>query len=188
MFRASIVLRKHHIFPINNIYHNQSACKSRCNFNRVRKTRLHILLNHKTVYHNFNGMFFVLLQFNFFGQIINHPVNSHAYISGFSGRFKFFYMLAFSSSYNRSQYLYFGTFLQCHHMVHNLVNGLLFDFSAADRTVWNADSGIQQTQIVINFRYCTYSGTRIFRCGFLVNGNSGRQSINIIHIRLFHLT
>ena len=52
----------------------------------------------------------------------------------------------------------------------------------------HTNSGIKQTQIVINFRYGTHSGTRVMTGCFLVDGNSGRKPINLVNIRLFHLT
>ena len=51
-----------------------------------------------------------------------------------------------------------------------------------------ADSGIEQTQIVIDLCDSSHGGTRVFGCGFLVNGNRRGQALNAVHIRFFHLS
>ena len=65
-------------------------------------------------------------------------------------------MAALSSSYNRCEQLQAGSLRQCHQLVHHLVNGLLHDRLATVGTVRNADPGIEQTEIVVDFRDRSY--------------------------------
>ena len=51
----------------------------------------------------------------------------------------------------------------------------------------NPDSCVEQTQIIINLRYRTDGGTRVMACGFLVNGDGRRKSLDEVYILLFHL-
>ena len=97
-------------------------------------------------------------------------------------------MLTLFPAYNRRKNNKAGTFTQGLHPIHNLVNGLAADLLAALGTMGNTHSGPQKAQIVINLRHCTYSRTGVFGSCLLVNGDSGTQSVNRIHIRLVHLT
>ena len=79
----------------------------------------------------------------------------------FSG-FQFFDMFPFALSDYGSQNLHFGSGFQRKYFIYNLVNGLLLDFSAADRAMRNTDSRIEKSHIVIDFGNGTDGGTGIF--------------------------
>ena len=51
----------------------------------------------------------------------------------------------------------------------DIKTGLLRDFAAADGAVRNADAGIEQAQIVVNFSYGPDGRTRVFGSGLLVD-------------------
>ena len=54
-------------------------------------------------------------------------------------------------------------------------------------TVGCADTGIEETEIVIDFRHRPNRRARVFGSGFLVNGNSRAQALNGVNIRFFHI-
>ena len=49
-----------------------------------------------------------------------------------------------------------------------------------------ANSGIKQTEIVINFRHSANRGTRVFRNGFLLDSNGRSNSFNTLYVRPRH--
>ena len=95
-------------------------------------------------------------------------------------------MGSFLSAHNRSQNLDFGPLRQLHDFVHHLVHRLLADFPAAHRTMRDADAGVQQAQVVIDFGDGAHCGTWVFRGGLLVDGDCRRQTGDFVHIRFFH--
>ena len=96
-------------------------------------------------------------------------------------------MFAFFAPDYGSKNLHPGSFGLGGQLVDNLVNGLLLDFLAALGAVRRADAGPKQAQIVVNFRHCAHGGSGVFGGGLLVDGNGGRQALDIIHVRFFHL-
>ena len=107
-------------------------------------------------------MLFILFQLDGFGQIINISVNSDADKTAFFGRFQFLDMLALPLTYNRSKNLQSAAGLERKYLVYDLVNGLLFDFTAADRALGDSDSGIKQPKIIVNFSDSSDSRPRVF--------------------------
>ena len=75
-----------------------------------------------------------------------------------------------------------------HDTVGNLVHRLTANFLTAFRTVWNADSREQQTELVVNFRDRTHRRTGVVRSGFLIDGNCGGKPFDTLDVRLFHLS
>ena len=80
-------------------------------------------------------------------------------------------MLALASADNRSENLKLGLRRQRHDGIHHLVNRLLFDLLATLGAMGDTDSGIEQTQIIVNLGDCSYGGTGVTVRGLLVNGN-----------------
>ena len=96
-------------------------------------------------------------------------------------------MLALAAAYDRCQQRQLRLLRILHQLIRHFIHALPFDRFTAVRTVRCSDSGIQQTKIVIDFRYRSDRGTRIPVCRFLVNGDRRRQSLDGINIRFFHL-
>jgi hypothetical protein len=65
-------------------------------------------------------------------------------------------------------------------------NGLAGDRDIVVRAVRYACSGIQQTEIVIYFRYGSYRGTGVVGSCLLIDGNRRRQSFDQFYIRFVH--
>ena len=157
-------------------------------FNGVGKSAALTFPDHKAVHHQLDGMLLIFLQFDLFAEVIENAIHTDTGKAGLSGIFEHFYVLAFFTAHNGRKHDKAGTFTQCFHPVNNLVNGLAADFLAAFGTMRHTHPGPQKTQIVIDLRNRTNRRTRILGCGLLIDGNSGRQTVNRIHIRLIHLT
>ena len=72
--------------------------------------------------------------------------------------------------------------------IDHLINGLLADLPSTLRAVRNTDTRIEQTEIIIDLRHRPYRRTRVVVGRFLVDGYRRRQSLDLLHIRLFHLS
>ena len=72
--------------------------------------------------------------------------------------------------------------------ISDFLSRLLGDFTAANRTMRNADTGKHQTEIVIDLRNGTDCRPGIAGSAFLVNGNRRREPFDDINIGFVHLT
>ena len=133
-------------------------------------------------------MLFVFVKLNCFGQLVHTAVHTYTDISALFGIGKHLFIRSLSVAHNRCQHNKALSPRKLHYPVDYLVCRLSAYLLTADRTVRNTDPRIKQPQIVINFGYGSNSRARVARCGFLVNGNRGRQSFDRVNIRLVHLS
>ena len=132
-------------------------------------------------------MLFIFIKLDRFREVINAAVYTHAHIAGFARRIQLLTMLALAPANHRREHLDFRALIKRHNAVHDLIHCLLLNLLAADRAVRNANAGIQQAQIVMNFRDRANRRAWVFRGGFLIDRNRRRKPVDRIHIRLLHL-
>ena len=106
-------------------------------------------------------MLFVLVQLDFFTEVIYYSVNAHADISVLFRAFEFLDELTLFTACNRCHDLNSGALGQLEHAVNDVVNGLPRYLSAADRAMRYTYAGIEQTQIVIYLRDCSDGRARV---------------------------
>ena len=133
-------------------------------------------------------MLFILLQLDLFRKVIGDAVHPGSHIAGFLRVLKDLDVLALSGAHHWGQHLDAGALGQLHDLVHDLVDGLLADLFAAFGAVGHAHPGPEQAEIVINFRHGAHGGAGVFGGGFLVDGDGGREALDIVHVRLVHLS
>ena len=72
--------------------------------------------------------------------------------------------------------------------VHDLLGRLSDNLAPANWAVRNTRARKQQTKIIVDLRHRAHGGTRIMGCAFLIDRNSGRKTLDVIHIGLIHLS
>ena len=130
----------------------------------------------------------ILVQTDLLGKLIQVSVNLHTYISASLCLLQKLCMSSLAPPHNRRQKLDLRSLRKRHDTVYHLVNCLLLNLSSALRTMRDSHSGIQKSEIIIDFCHCSYCGTGIAVGRFLINGNGRRQTFDALHIRLLHLT
>ena len=133
-------------------------------------------------------MFFIFVQVDRLGQVVEIAVHADADIAALFCVLKGFDVLALSGADNRRQNLDARGFRKRQHLVHNLIHRLLADFLPADRAVRHAHPGPQKAQVIVNLCHRSHSGPGIPAGGFLVNGNCRGKAVDAVHIRLIHLS
>ena len=133
-------------------------------------------------------MFDVLVQFDLFGKFIHISVDQDTDISASLCLIQKFCMGSLTSSDYRCKKLDLGPLRQGHDMVYHLVYGLFLDLLAALRTMWDSDSCIQKTEVIVDLSYCSYGRSRVSVCRFLINGDCRRQSLDRLHVWFLHLS
>ena len=146
-----------------------------------------IRADNEPVHDDLNGVLFVFLQLDLLVQLIEVPVNTRPDITGALGVLQHLGVLALLAPDDRRHDLNPRPLWQRQHLIDDLVNGLLPDLLAAVGAMGRARSGPQQTKIVVDLRHGTHSGPGVFAGGFLVDGDSGAEALDIVHVRLVHL-
>ena len=186
---AGVVLGKaQFLFCGRQFDDDQSAGMGAGGFNGICQSAAQTFLQHQTVHHQLNIVFFIFLQFDLFRQIVQDAVHSHTGKAALAGILKNFDMFTLLGPHHRRQHNKAGSLTQGFHTVHDLINGLTGNLSAALGAMGCAHPRPQKAQIVIDFRHRTHRRAGILGGGLLVNGNSGRQTFNGIHIGLIHLS
>ncbi|MPM48128.1 hypothetical protein SDC9_94850 [bioreactor metagenome] len=92
-----------------------------------------------------------LFEVEFLREVVHLPIDPDPYKAALAGIVKNFLMLPLALPNDWGQYLNSLSVRQFQNAVDNLVDRLLCDFAAADGAVRNADAGIEQAQVVVNF-------------------------------------
>ena len=142
----------------------------------------------QTVHHDFNVVLLVFLQRDVLCEFIESPVHPTAYIAGFPGVVQNFDVLPLFPPDHRGQHLNAGALGQGENLVDDLVHGLLANLLAALGAVGGSHPGPQKAEVVIDLRYGAHGGPGIFAGGLLVDGDGGGETVDVVHIGLFHLT
>ena len=161
-------------------------------FKRLCQTLLNIGTDFDAVNHHINRVFFSFLQL---WQIIRFvdaclvraTLNPEAHKTLRLHLFKQIQMLTFAVRDYRRQNHQLGFFRHRQHGVYHLRDRLRCQrIFRMVRAVRRTHAGVQQTQIIVDFRDCADGRTRVVRGRFLFNRNRRRQTFDQIHIRFFH--
>ena len=146
-----------------------------------------VRLDDQPVHHHLDAVFLVLVQLDLLGQVVDGPVRPDTDIARLAGVLKDLLVLAFLAPDDGGQHLDAGSLGQGEDLVDDLVDGLLLDLLAALGAVGRAHPGPEQTEVVVNLGHRAHSGAGVLRGGLLVDGNSGAQAVDVVHVRLLHL-
>ena len=132
-----------------------------------------VLLDDQPVHHNLDVVLLVLVQGDLLGEIVERTVGPAADIARLAGVLQQLLVGALLAPHHRGHDLDAGGLGQRHHLIDDLVDGLLFDLLAADGAVGGAHPGPQQTEVVIDLRHGAHSGAGVLAGGLLVDRDGG---------------
>ena len=187
MVGTGVILRKNHILAADNRHTHNAVGNLQRTFKRIRRTRTDAVTHDKAVDNNFYCMFIRFLKLNFFTEFTQFAVDTGADKALLAGIFENFHVLAAAVPHYGSHKHNLRSLGEREYPVGHLVNTLPLYFTSADGTVRYAYAGIQKSEIVVYLRYRADRRARIFRRGFLVNRNCGRQPLDKLHVGFFHL-
>ncbi len=97
-----------------------------------------------------------------------------------------FGVFAFALGDGRSEQHQGGAFRMLQHGVHHLAYRLGGEIDLMIRAARRAGAGVQQAQIIVNFRHRAHRRARIVRSRFLLDGDGRRQTLDGVDVRLLH--
>ena len=186
--RAGKALTEGHLLTADHIQQKKSFRKCQYILNRICQSPLDPRLHYQSVYYDLYVMLDILIQLDLFRKLVHVSINHDTYITTFFRPFKYPGMFSLFASDYRCKKLDLCPFRKLHHLIYHLIDTLLTDLLAAFGAMWNAYPCIQQSEIIINLCNSSHCRSGISVCGLLINGNCRRQSLDFLHIRLFHLT
>ena len=140
------------------------------------------------VHHDVDGVLKGLCQLDLvFVEILDLAVHPHADEAFSFDTLQDLLVRALLFPDDRSQQRKPGAFAEGHQLLHDLVHALAGDLPAADGAMGNADAGVEQTQIVVNFGDRSHGGSGVLGRRLLIDGDGGRQAFDGIHVGLIHL-
>ncbi len=181
------ILAEHQKFSINDLHIDDAFPHLNGRFQGIRQSVFHALLHSQAVNHHLNGVFLILFQGNILAYIIHFAVHPDANIAFLSDMLEYFFMFAFLAPYDLRHDEQPRALRQFQQTVDHLIHRLLSDGLSALRTVGMPCPRKHQPQIIVDFRDGSHCGAGIVACGLLIYGNSRREPLNIVHIRLVHL-
>ncbi len=185
--RAGKALAELQELPADDVRLDQSLGEGQGVFNRIRHAALGAGADDQTVDHDLDIVLDIFVEGDVLGDIVHVPVDAEADVAGPPGAVNDLFMASLTSPDDRREDLHPRSLGQGHHAVHHLVHGLLGDLPAAVGAVGRADPGIEQTKIVIDLRHCAHRGTGVAVGRLLVDGDRGRQALDVLHIGFLHL-
>ena len=185
--RTGKALAERHGFPADDIHDDQTIRQRHDIFQRVRQPLPDPILYHQTIHDDLDVVFFIFIQGDILGQLIQIAVHPHAHIAALPCLLKQLHVLALASPHHRRQQLDLRPLRQLHDLIRHLIHTLLADLPAAFRAVGNADPGIQQTEIIVNLCHRAHGRTGVAVRGLLINGNGRGKPFDALHVRLLHL-
>ena len=185
---AGVVLGEGEVlFLPQKVDDHQSAGELGGGLHAVRQPLADVRSDDEPVHDDLDGVLFVLLQLDLLVQLVEVSVHPDTDIAGALGVLKHLGVLALFAPDHRSHHLNSRSLRQRQHLIDDLVDGLLADLLAAVGAVGRTRSGPQQTEIIVDLRHGAHGGPGVFAGGFLVDGDSGAEALDIVHVRFVHL-
>ena len=139
---------------------------------------------YQPVDHDLDGVLLVAVEGGCFVQIVDRAVHAHAHVAGLARILEHLPVLALAVLHDGREDHIARAVGQVEQRIHHLLDGLLGDFATALRAVGHADAGEEQAQVVVHFRDRADRGARIAARAFLVDGDGGREAVDVVHVRL----
>ena len=170
VFLAGIALRERHfrvtlkLFTVAKYYGNDkiSVCQRKRGFNRVRKSRAHILAAHESVDDYLNGVLDVLVELYFLAKVVHRAVHAYTHVTALFRILEYLLVHTLFAAYHRREHHKARTLGKHHYAVDYLIDGLLTYLLTAYGTVRYTDASVKQTKVVVYLRDRSDGRARIF--------------------------
>ena len=127
-----------------------------------------------------------LLERDVLGQVAGLAVDADADEPRAPGVLEDLLVLSLAATHHRGEDLDARAVGQVDDGVDHLLDGLALDGSAAGVAVGMPDAGEQEAQVVVDLRHGADGGARVSRYALLVDGDGGRESLDVVDLRLVH--
>ena len=155
-------------------------------FKTFRQPLLDVCLHFHAVNDHVDIVFDVFFQLRHFVKLIDLAVHAHPRKTLRLQVGKEIDKLTLTFAHSRRKNHHACVFRQLQHGIDHLRHGLAGQRQIVFGAIRRADTCVQKTQVVVDFRYRADGGTRVVAGGFLLDGNRGRQAFDQIDIGFVH--
>ena len=166
----------------------KAVCQLQRRFHGIRQALPNAFTHRQTVDDHGQAVLLIFLQADILIQCAHLTIDKHTHIACTPHIVEHTHMLTLATPHQRCHHHKTASLRQLQHPVDNLLHALLLNKLAALRAMRLTGAREKQTQIIVNFRYRTYGRTWIAARGLLVDGNCRAQALDVVHIRLVHLS
>ena len=153
---------------------------------RVGQTVAVLFLDRKPIDDDRDVVILVSVQLGRVGQVVGFAIDAGAHEAAPTGPFEQLSELAFPATDLRGQDLEPSSFTELQEALHDLRSGLAQHRIATGGTVRDPDPRPEQAEVVVDLGDGADGGAWIARDGLLLDRDRGRQTLNGVHIGLFH--
>ncbi len=149
-------------------------------------SRFPFTMNHQPVNDHLDVVGSVAVDLHALHQFLQLAVHADVYIAFAAHALEEFAVMTLAALYQWCQKQDLTTGIVVLYHVDDLLLGVLHHRFAGHIAVGLAGTGIEQTQIVVDFRRGAYGGAGVLVGGLLLDADDGRQSRNLVNVRTFH--
>ena len=151
---------------------------------------LHVVADDEAVHHQFDVVPFLLVEVEVahLVQQVLGAVDADAGPASLAGVLEHFLVLALATADFGGQYLDTAVRGEMEDGVDDLLDGLTLDGLTALGAVGASSAGVEEAQIVVYLGDGADGGAGVVGCPFLVDGDGGREALDVLDVGLLHAT
>ena len=153
---------------------------------RIREPRGDVGAHHQAVDHHVDVVGELLVERLDLADLVERAVDLDALVALLEVLGELLAVLALAAAHDRRQHIDAGALGQRQHAVDHLRHGLALDRQAGGGRVGHADARPQQPHVVVDLGDGADRRARVLRGGLLLDGDGGRQAVDLVDVRLLH--
>ena len=153
---------------------------------QIRQPRGNIRPHHQAVDHDVDVVIELLVERRHRGDLVERSVDFDALVALSHKVGELLAVLALPSAHHRREQIKPRAFRQRQDAVDHLRHGLALDRQPGRRRVGHAGARPQKPHVVVDLGDGADGRARIARGGFLLDGDGGREAVDLVDVRLLH--
>ncbi len=182
------VLTEKKLFGADDVDDNDAVTEHESGLKRVCEALPVFISDGKTVGDDLDRMALVLVEVDGFIELAHLTIDARSCEPITQQEFQNLTVFSLFVLHHGSEYRDVRLFGKPHHLIDDFLHGLLGDLLAALRAVRGSHSCEHEPQVIEDLGDRSHSRTGILARRFLVDRNRRRQAVDVIHVRLLHLT
>ncbi len=166
--------------------HGEAVGELQALLQRIRQPRADVAFHHQAVDHHVDVMGEFLVERLDLLDLVEGAVDLDALIALAQELGQLLAVLALAPAHDRRQHIDARAFRQRQHAVDHLRDRLALDRQTGGRRVGHADARPEQAHVVVDLGDGADGRARVLRGGLLFDGNSRRQAVDLVDVRLLH--
>ena len=153
---------------------------------RIRQPRGNVRPHHQAVDHDVDVVIELLVERRHRGDLVERAVDFDALVALPHKVGELLAVLALASAHHRREQIKPRAFRQRQDAIDHLRHGLALDRQPGRRRIGHAGARPQKPHVVVDLGDGADRRARIARGGFLLDGDGGRQAVDLVDVRLLH--